>query len=145
MRLPPLDPWLMCLASHILQDQDLSRAMRPRAPRSFWRAGTFKMLQRVSNTRQGVASVEDSTAPNLKIEVDGVEAILPDRVPVSLTQVLGQLFPSCLPWSCRRSPMAPSAPRAPPWQGAQTCLWWRGQASAPWGTVLPLVLHPLWS
>ena len=55
------------------------------------------MLQRVSNTRQGVASVEDSTAPNLKIEVDGVEAILPDRVPVSLTQVLGQLFPSCLP------------------------------------------------
>ena len=36
------------------------------------------MLQRVSNTRQGVASVEDSTAPNLKMDIDGVEAILPE-------------------------------------------------------------------
>ena len=36
------------------------------------------------------------------------------------------------PWSCQRSPMAPSAPRAQLWQEARTCRWWRGRASARW-------------
>ena len=53
------------------------------------------MLQRVSNTRQGVASVEDSRAPNLKMEIDGVEAILHEIACQAL--VPGQLFFSGLP------------------------------------------------
>ena len=53
------------------------------------------MLQGVSNNRQGVASVEDSTAPNLKMNIDGVEVILPEIACQSLAP--GQLFSSGLP------------------------------------------------
>ena len=53
------------------------------------------MLQRVSNTRQGVASVEDSPAPNLKMDIDGVEAILPEIACQS--SIPGQLFSCGLP------------------------------------------------
>ena len=84
--LPPLHSGL-CLANHILYEP--SRAIRPRAPRSFWRAGILKMLQRVSSTTELRALRTPGAAPNLEREIDGVEALFPEVACQSL--VPGQL------------------------------------------------------